>query len=120
MQAQQITAENLSPHRNSSGSSTYEMFVSALGWEVELETHHGFLGGLPRQGIVEMTAKMSNIHFPHDLISLCTKPLIKFDRMRTDSALLCDAICRGDFPRFNPYAYGYARINTDEDTTLGQ
>ncbi|CRL05977.1 CLUMA_CG018909, isoform A [Clunio marinus] len=36
--------------RNSSGSSTYEMFVSALGWEVELETHHGFLGGLPRQG----------------------------------------------------------------------
>lgn len=37
-------------YRNSSGSSTYEMFVSALGWEVELETHHGFLGGLPRQG----------------------------------------------------------------------
>ncbi|XP_070503032.1 probable Rho GTPase-activating protein CG5521 isoform X2 [Chironomus tepperi] len=36
--------------RNSSGSSTYEMFVSALGWEIELETHHGFLGGLPRQG----------------------------------------------------------------------
>lgn len=26
------------------------MFVSALGWEVELETHNGFLGGLPRQG----------------------------------------------------------------------
>lgn len=36
--------------RNSCGSSTYEMFVSALGWEVELETHNGFLGGLPRQG----------------------------------------------------------------------
>jgi hypothetical protein len=29
------------------------MFVSALGWEVELETHHGFLGGLPRQGTHE-------------------------------------------------------------------
>lgn len=26
------------------------MFVSALGWEVELESHIGFLGGLPRQG----------------------------------------------------------------------
>ncbi|XP_067619271.1 probable Rho GTPase-activating protein CG5521 [Eurosta solidaginis] len=35
---------------NASGSSTYEMFVSALGWEIDLETHHGFLGGLPRQG----------------------------------------------------------------------
>ncbi|KAG5670487.1 hypothetical protein PVAND_000749 [Polypedilum vanderplanki] len=37
--------------KNSSGSSTYEMFVSALGWEIELETHNGFLGGLShRQG----------------------------------------------------------------------
>lgn len=35
---------------NASGSSTYEMFVSALGWEIDLETHNGFLGGLPRQG----------------------------------------------------------------------
>ena len=26
------------------------MFISALGWEVELESHNGFLGGLPRQG----------------------------------------------------------------------
>lgn len=36
--------------RNTCGSGTYEMFVSALGWEVELETHNGFLGGLPRTG----------------------------------------------------------------------
>ncbi|KAH8306109.1 hypothetical protein KR018_001697 [Drosophila ironensis] len=36
--------------RNTSGSITYEMFVSALGWEIDLETHNGFLGGLPRQG----------------------------------------------------------------------
>ncbi|EDW80787.2 uncharacterized protein Dwil_GK11379 [Drosophila willistoni] len=36
--------------KNTSGSSTYEMFVSALGWEIDLETHNGFLGGLPRQG----------------------------------------------------------------------
>lgn len=25
------------------------MFVSALGWEIELETHNGFFGGLSRQ-----------------------------------------------------------------------
>lgn len=36
--------------RNASGSMMYEMFVSALGWEIDLETHNGFLGGLPRQG----------------------------------------------------------------------
>ncbi|XP_059614307.1 probable Rho GTPase-activating protein CG5521 [Phlebotomus argentipes] len=36
--------------RNTCGSSTYEMFVSALGWEIELESHNGFLGGLPRTG----------------------------------------------------------------------
>lgn len=35
---------------NACGSSMYEMFVSALGWEIELETHNGFIGGLPRQG----------------------------------------------------------------------
>lgn len=41
---------NFCIYRNSCGSSTYEMFVSALGWEVELESHNGFLGGLPRVG----------------------------------------------------------------------
>lgn len=36
--------------KNTCGSSAYESFVSALGWEIDLETHNGFLGGLPRQG----------------------------------------------------------------------
>lgn len=36
--------------QNSSGSTTFENFVSAIGWEVELETHMGFCGGLPKQG----------------------------------------------------------------------
>lgn len=36
--------------KNTYGSSAYESFVSALGWEIDLETHNGFLGGLPRQG----------------------------------------------------------------------
>ena len=31
---------------NSSGSSAYEEFVSGLGWEVELDSHTGYMGGL--------------------------------------------------------------------------
>ncbi|KAJ8308029.1 hypothetical protein KUTeg_012903 [Tegillarca granosa] len=31
---------------NTGGSKAFEDFVSGLGWEVELETHQGFLGGL--------------------------------------------------------------------------
>ena len=33
---------------NTGGSEDYEDFVSGLGWEVELETHTGFMGGLLR------------------------------------------------------------------------
>ncbi|XP_050530859.1 ral GTPase-activating protein subunit alpha-1 isoform X4 [Daktulosphaira vitifoliae] len=33
---------------NAGGSQAYEDFISALAWEVELETHNGFLGGLQR------------------------------------------------------------------------
>lgn len=35
---------------NTHGSSKYEQFVSSLGWEIDLMTHNGFLGGLPRHG----------------------------------------------------------------------
>ena len=31
---------------NSSGSTAYEEFVSGLGWEVELDSHNGYMGGL--------------------------------------------------------------------------
>lgn len=31
---------------NSSGSTAYEEFVSGLGWEVELDSHTGYMGGL--------------------------------------------------------------------------
>ena len=31
---------------NTSGSTAFEQFVAGLGWEVELEKHAGFLGGL--------------------------------------------------------------------------
>ena len=33
---------------NSCGSSAFEDFVAGLGWEVELETHTGFMGGLSK------------------------------------------------------------------------
>lgn len=35
---------------NTNGSRMYERFVASLGWEIDLMTHNGFLGGFPRQG----------------------------------------------------------------------
>ncbi|CAG8473524.1 8582_t:CDS:10 [Paraglomus occultum] len=36
--------------RNVSGSAMYDEFVSSLGWEVDLATHTGYVGGLERTG----------------------------------------------------------------------
>lgn len=33
---------------NTAGSQAYEEFISGLAWEVELETHSGFMGGLQK------------------------------------------------------------------------
>ncbi|XP_038865398.1 ral GTPase-activating protein subunit alpha-2-like [Salvelinus namaycush] len=41
---------------NSAGSQAYEDFVSGLGWEVDLATHCGFMGGLQRNGSTGHTA----------------------------------------------------------------
>ncbi|XP_068436897.1 ral GTPase-activating protein subunit alpha-2 isoform X3 [Clinocottus analis] len=41
---------------NSAGSQAYEDFVSGLGWEVDLATHCGFMGGLQRNGSTGLTA----------------------------------------------------------------
>lgn len=41
---------------NRSGSPAYEAFLAALAWEVELESHNGFLGGLQRGGPGGVTA----------------------------------------------------------------
>ncbi|XP_058470715.1 ral GTPase-activating protein subunit alpha-2 [Solea solea] len=41
---------------NSAGSQAYEDFVSGLGWEVNLATHCGFMGGLQRNGSTGVTA----------------------------------------------------------------
>ncbi|KAM4693157.1 ral GTPase-activating protein subunit alpha-2 [Discoglossus pictus] len=41
---------------NSGGSKAYEDFVAGLGWEVDLSTHCGFMGGLQRNGSTGQTA----------------------------------------------------------------
>ncbi|NWY72032.1 RGPA2 protein, partial [Erithacus rubecula] len=41
---------------NARGSQAYEDFVAGLGWEVELSTHGGFMGGLQRNGSTGHTA----------------------------------------------------------------
>ena len=42
---------------NTSGSEAFEEFVAGLGWEVELESHTGFMGGLSRtRGVTGETA----------------------------------------------------------------
>ncbi|KAB7502536.1 Ral GTPase-activating protein subunit alpha-1 [Armadillidium nasatum] len=41
---------------NSGGSEEFEEFVSGLGWEVELASHMGFMGGLQRNGTTGDTA----------------------------------------------------------------
>ncbi|KAI1895830.1 hypothetical protein AGOR_G00110800 [Albula goreensis] len=41
---------------NTQGSQAYEDFVSGLGWEVDLATHCGFMGGLQRNGSTGNTA----------------------------------------------------------------
>ncbi|XP_072313908.1 ral GTPase-activating protein subunit alpha-2 isoform X2 [Eucyclogobius newberryi] len=41
---------------NCAGSQDYEDFVSGLGWEVDLASHCGFMGGLQRNGSTGLTA----------------------------------------------------------------
>ncbi|KAL5008782.1 hypothetical protein ScPMuIL_014363 [Solemya velum] len=41
---------------NDGGSKSYEEFVAGLGWEVELELHQGFLGGLQQNKTTGETA----------------------------------------------------------------
>ncbi|XP_030854676.1 ral GTPase-activating protein subunit alpha-1 isoform X3 [Strongylocentrotus purpuratus] len=41
---------------NSGGSKAYENFISGLGWEVDLSTHPGFMGGLHKNGSTGETA----------------------------------------------------------------
>ncbi|XP_039182084.1 ral GTPase-activating protein subunit alpha-2 isoform X3 [Crotalus tigris] len=41
---------------NPQGSQAYEDFIAGLGWEIDLSTHCGFMGGLQRNGSTGQTA----------------------------------------------------------------
>ncbi|XP_071509719.1 ral GTPase-activating protein subunit alpha-1-like [Diadema antillarum] len=41
---------------NCGGSQAYENFIAGLGWEIDLTTHPGFLGGLQKNGSTGLTA----------------------------------------------------------------
>jgi Rap/ran-GAP len=42
--------------KNNTSSEEYQEFVASLGWQVELDKHHGFKGGLEGSMMVDGTA----------------------------------------------------------------
>ncbi|XP_057662756.1 ral GTPase-activating protein subunit alpha-1 [Diorhabda carinulata] len=58
---------------NQSGSVAYEQFLAALAWEVELENHTGFLGGLQRQGTTGLTAPYIATSFLEAIFHVATR-----------------------------------------------
>lgn len=58
---------------NQGGSVAYEQFLAALAWEVELEGHNGFLGGLQRQGSTGVTAPYFATSFMEAIFHVATR-----------------------------------------------
>ncbi|KAB0803388.1 hypothetical protein PPYR_00358 [Photinus pyralis] len=58
---------------NQGGSVEYEQFLAALAWEVELEGHTGFLGGLQRQGSNGLTAPYVATSFLEAIFHVATR-----------------------------------------------
>ncbi|KAF5297114.1 hypothetical protein FQA39_LY02694 [Lamprigera yunnana] len=58
---------------NQGGSVEYEQFLAALAWEVELEGHTGFLGGLQRQGSNGLTAPYVATSFLEVIFHVATR-----------------------------------------------
>lgn len=58
---------------NQGGSTEYEDFLAALAWEVELEGHTGFLGGLQRQGSTGLTAPYVATSFLEAIFHVATR-----------------------------------------------
>ncbi|XP_076268274.1 putative Rho GTPase-activating protein CG5521 isoform X2 [Rhynchophorus ferrugineus] len=58
---------------NQSGSVAYEQFLAALAWEIELEYHTGFLGGLQKQGSTGMTAPYVATSFLEAIFHVATR-----------------------------------------------
>uniref|UniRef100_A0ACB8EBX7 Ral GTPase-activating protein subunit alpha-2 n=1 Tax=Sphaerodactylus townsendi TaxID=933632 RepID=A0ACB8EBX7_9SAUR len=58
---------------NPRGSQAYEDFVAGLGWEVELSTHCGFMGGLQRNGSTGQTAPYYASSTVEVIFHVCTR-----------------------------------------------
>uniref|UniRef100_A0AAR5Q6P9 Rap-GAP domain-containing protein n=1 Tax=Dendroctonus ponderosae TaxID=77166 RepID=A0AAR5Q6P9_DENPD len=58
---------------NQSGSVAYEQFLAGLAWEIELEYHTGFLGGLQKQGSNGMTAPYVATSFMEAIFHVATR-----------------------------------------------
>ncbi|CAL8089966.1 unnamed protein product [Orchesella dallaii] len=58
---------------NTGGSESYEDFVSGLGWEVELESHSGFMGGLQRNKSSGETAPYYATSFTEVIFHVATR-----------------------------------------------
>lgn len=58
---------------NGSGSHAYEEFVSGLAWEVELETHAGFMGGLQKTKTTGETAPYYATSFVEVMFHVSTR-----------------------------------------------
>ncbi|XP_050302652.1 probable Rho GTPase-activating protein CG5521 isoform X3 [Anthonomus grandis grandis] len=58
---------------NQSGSAAYEQFLASLAWEIELEYHTGFLGGLQKQGSTGLTAPYVASSFMEAIFHVATR-----------------------------------------------
>ncbi|CAH0550342.1 unnamed protein product [Brassicogethes aeneus] len=58
---------------NEGGSAAYEQFLAALAWEIELEGHTGFMGGLNRQGSNGLTAPYVATSFLEAIFHVATR-----------------------------------------------
>uniref|UniRef100_A0A0A9X1L4 Ral GTPase-activating protein subunit alpha-1 n=3 Tax=Lygus hesperus TaxID=30085 RepID=A0A0A9X1L4_LYGHE len=58
---------------NSGGSQSYEEFIAGLAWEVELETHVGFMGGLQRNKMTGVTAPYYATSFTEVIFHVSTR-----------------------------------------------
>ncbi|XP_035704350.1 ral GTPase-activating protein subunit alpha-1 isoform X3 [Folsomia candida] len=58
---------------NTGGSEVYEDFVAGLGWEIDLETHTGFMGGLQRNKSTGLTAPYFATSFTEVIFHVATR-----------------------------------------------
>ncbi|XP_075222670.1 putative Rho GTPase-activating protein CG5521 [Lycorma delicatula] len=58
---------------NTSGSQAYEDFIAGLAWEVELESHTGFMGGLQRNKTTGATAPYYATSFTEVIFHVSTR-----------------------------------------------